>query len=282
MKSAFCSVLEFERTCRVWGRETILTNRSRSTETWQRLDSSASISPDIVHLVENGLQQRVVQEIEILSERMRCLPLDSGKVGRSGYGYEVIFRGFESIDEIRNEEGYLGNKEGKDDDEVQAIIDISNLQSPSQTQSIESIQDGIDFLTSSNGNPIPIYNLSSCLPPSIHQDVIRNLAFLLRSQARHHSLHDSNIEPPPVPTFTPTPLPTLSPIFSISSASPFYRRSPVDPVPLLIALWRLVLWSSPHGKGWTGGIVDVERRVQEGEEVVEGFKEVQGVMHTRW
>ena len=55
-----------------------------------------------------------------------------------------------------------------------------------------------------------------------------------------------------------------------------------DPVPLGIALWRLRLW---HGGGWTipsdGVDTAAQEDVQHGR-VVQGFKTVQGVLHSRW
>jgi len=60
------------------------------------------------------------------------------------------------------------------------------------------------------------------------------------------------------------------------------RGRGADTVPLLIALWRLCLWSSAEGKAWSGGSNGQVRQLEDGEELLEGFKTVQGIMHTRW
>jgi hypothetical protein len=69
----------------------------------------------------------------------------------------------------------------------------------------------------------------------------------------------------------------------IYSSRALRRRGPgADTVPLLVALWRLSLWSSAEGRAWKVGSNDQVRHLEGWEEVLDGFKTVQGVMHTRW
>lgn len=68
----------------------------------------------------------------------------------------------------------------------------------------------------------------------------------------------------------------------IALCQPPTAHQGADPVPLGIALWRLRLW---HGGGWTipsdGADSAAQEDVRHGR-VVEGFKTVQGVLHSRW
>jgi hypothetical protein len=255
------------------------------TETWQRLDSSATIPQDIVGIIQDGLQHRVIQELELLAERIRCLPRTNRETeemgGVDGNGVdEVIVNQFQSIEDFINSKK-IPNADNTSaiPSGIQAVLDISGLQS-SQHLPLESefpLRDGISFVASpENGRTIPLYNLFKSLPRSTHPDILQHLTSIIRSENRY--LLSLN-HPPPDPVQSPT----ISPILSISSVSHISSsRTPADPVPLLIALWRLALWSSPQGKAWTLGPDGARGVVGDGEEVVQGFKEVQGVMHTKW
>jgi hypothetical protein len=225
------------------------------------------IPPRLADLVQQQLELRVIQELELFKSRFKTtskkipeLPTSStfgssseGVVGSSRILREISEEVIGSLDHGV----YEGESRG-----LAALLDLreislpverdlvpDSISTPQPTLSLPMIQ------TSGTDRQVPLYSLTTLIPVSLRSQAILHLENLLFTEhlqsARLRAVKEGTYNPG-IPFDIPKgPLPPVMGIYT------FPTDRGVTPVPLLIALWRLRAW---HGYGWEEGQVNGKGR----------------------
>jgi hypothetical protein len=180
-----------------------------------------AVPPKLVELVQDQLEQRILQELEILSERLSTTTTPCEN---------AIFRTLKGSElEAMKAGTYQGNIQG-----LSAILDLSGL-SKSQKNKDQILQFPLLEVKSVEGDStsVPLYNVASMLNPQHHT----RTAKLVRELSVNNNTS---------PSMTVKSLPILGVFIPPTEEGILH-------IPLLIALWRLRCW---YGHGWEETQVD--------------------------
>lgn len=239
------------------------TNLTRYTGGHRRIHKSAEAHALLAQQVEDQLQERILQELGLLLDKLKALP----KVVRYGSSAETVrILAEPEYEHLRNEQIAPDDKDSLAIIAFPELPDVASSSKDSRENAPFAVlaSSGVPAPSSKSPRPVPLQlNSHELLPSPLVPIYQADRLFPSSENARRSSLltrleklarlQSTPQNPLPV-TRQGADSPHTPPLVDSSSGHAYLIRNPhglvacgVDAAPLAIALWRMRLW---NGEGW--------------------------------